>query len=95
MTEGDFEADALVDVLRFLGSKQLSPVSVKPMEKTKLGIRGFFGGGINTSDKVCPHEYLALMLRVGYRPPFRDQYSYRMISISHQCAISLEVRRES
>jgi type IV pilus assembly protein PilC len=65
MTEGDFEADALVDVLRFLGSKQLSPVSVKPMEKTKLGIRGFFGGGINTSDKVFLTKYLALMLRVG------------------------------
>ncbi len=65
MTEGDYEADALSDVLRFLGSKQLSPVSVKPIEKVDLGIRGYFGGGINTSDKVFLTKYLALMLRVG------------------------------
>jgi type II secretory pathway component PulF len=65
MTEGDFEADALGDVLRFLAGKQLSPVSVKPMGQTKLGIKGFFGGGINTSDKVFLTKYLALMLRVG------------------------------
>jgi type II secretory pathway component PulF len=65
MTEGDFEADALADVLRFLAGKQLSPISVKPMERTKLGIKGFFGGGINTSDKVFLTKYLALMLRVG------------------------------
>jgi len=65
MTEGDFEADALGDVLRFLGSKQLSPISVKPMEQAKLGIMGYFGGGINTSDKVFLTKYLALMLRVG------------------------------
>jgi len=65
MTEGDFEADALADVLRFLGSKQLSPISVKPMERVKLGAKRFFGGGINTSDKVFLTKYLALMLRVG------------------------------
>jgi type II secretory pathway component PulF len=66
MTEGDYEADALADVLRFLGTKQLSPVSVKPMERTKGGMRGFFGGStINTSDKVFLTKYLALMLRVG------------------------------
>lgn len=65
MTEGDYEADALEDALRFLASKQLRPVSVKPMEKEKIGaIQGFFGG-INTSDKVFLTKYLALMLRVG------------------------------
>jgi type II secretory pathway component PulF len=66
MTEGDYEADSLNDALRFLGSKQLRPISVKPMEKVKVGVvQGFFGGGINTSDKVFLTKYLALMLRVG------------------------------
>jgi len=65
MTEGEYEADALNDVLRFLGGKQLRPVSVKPMEQVKLGfVKGLFGG-INTSDKVFLTKYLALMLRVG------------------------------
>jgi type IV pilus assembly protein PilC len=65
MTEGEYEADALSDVLRFLGSKQLRPVSVKPMKEMKIGfVQGLFGG-INTADKVFLTKYLALMLRVG------------------------------
>jgi type II secretory pathway component PulF len=65
MTEGDYEADALADVLRFLGTKQLRPVSVKPVKATKIGFFGELFGGINTSDKVFLTKYLALMLRVG------------------------------
>src|SRR5580704_10251381 len=65
MMEGESEADALHDVLRFLGGKQLRPVLVKPMKQTKLGFFGNFFGGINTSDKVFLTKYLALMLRVG------------------------------
>jgi type IV pilus assembly protein PilC len=66
ITEGDFEAQSLADVLRFLGSKQLNPISVKPMERVKVGFfQGLFGGDINTSDKVFLTKYLALMLRVG------------------------------
>ncbi len=66
MTEGDIEADSLNDVLRVLGGKQLSPVSVKPMKRTKeRGAMNIFGGGITTSDKVFLTKYLALMLRVG------------------------------
>ena len=66
VAEGEYEADALNDVLRFLGGKQLRPVSVRPMEKVKVGaVKGFFGGAINTSDKVFLTKYLALMLRVG------------------------------
>jgi type IV pilus assembly protein PilC len=65
MTEGEYEADALNDVLRFLGGKQLRPISVKPIKQVKLGfIEGLFGD-INTSDKVFLTKYLALMLRVG------------------------------
>ena len=65
MTEGEYEADALGDVLRFLGGKQLRPISVKPIKQVKLGfVEGLFGN-INTSDKVFLTKYLALMLRVG------------------------------
>ncbi|HUC01488.1 MAG TPA: type II secretion system F family protein [Candidatus Paceibacterota bacterium] len=65
MEEGEHEADTLADVLRFLGGKQLRPVSVKPMQKVKVGFFKSFFGGINTSDKVFLTKYLALMLRVG------------------------------
>ena len=65
MTEGDYEADALNDVLQFLGSKQLRPVSVKPMEPEKIGFFQDLFSGINTSDQVFLTKYLALMLRVG------------------------------
>lgn len=66
LAEGEYEADTLNDVLRFLGGKQLRPVSVKPMQQVKIGfVKGLFGGSINTSDKVFIAKYLALMLRVG------------------------------
>jgi type II secretory pathway component PulF len=66
MTEGEYEADALNDVLRFLAGKQLRPVSVKPISQTKIGfMAGIFGGGITTPDKVFLTKYLALMLRMG------------------------------
>ena len=65
MSEGDIEANALNDVLHILSSKQMSPVSVKPVKQVKVGGGKLFGGGINTSDKVFLTKYLALMLRVG------------------------------
>jgi type IV pilus assembly protein PilC len=65
MAEGDYEADVLNDVLRFLGGKQLHPVSVKQIEQVKIGFLGGLFGGINASDKVFLMKYLALMLRVG------------------------------
>lgn len=66
MAEGEYEADALNDVLRFLGGKELRPISVKPVKETKVGFMDeLFGGAINTSDKVFLTKYLALMLRVG------------------------------
>ena len=65
MMEGEYEADTLTDVLRFLGSKQLRPVSVKPMDQVKIGFMNGMFGGINTADKVFLTKYLALMLRVG------------------------------
>ncbi len=65
MTEGEYEADALGDVLRFLGGKQLRPISVKPIKPAKIGFWGGLFGSINASDKVFLTKYLALMLRVG------------------------------
>jgi type IV pilus assembly protein PilC len=66
MQEGEHEADTLNDVLRFLGGKQLRPVSVKPIQAVQVGfLKDLFGGAINTSDKVFLTKYLALMLRVG------------------------------
>jgi type II secretory pathway component PulF len=65
MTEGDYEAGALNDVLQFLSGKQLRPVSVKPMEREKIGFIKELFGAINTSDQVFLTKYLALMLRVG------------------------------
>ena len=66
LTEGDFEADTLNDVLHNLAGKDLRPVSVKPVKQASQA--NFFDrifGGINTSDKVFLTKYLALMLRVG------------------------------
>ncbi len=65
MQEGDFEADALEDVLRHLSSLNLQPVSVKPVKSETGGLSHIFNAGINTSDKVFLTKYLALMLRVG------------------------------
>ncbi len=60
----EFEADSLNDVLHFLASNNLKPISVKPVMQVGLRMPKFFGG-INTSDKVFLTKYLALMLRVG------------------------------
>ena len=65
MVEGEFEADNLNAALHYLAGKDLRPVAVKPMKNVHLGLAGFFGGGINTADKVFLTKYLALMLRVG------------------------------
>lgn len=62
--EGDFDADNLEQVLRFLSSKDLRPISVKPVKETVSGLRAIFGG-IKISDKVFLTKYLSLMLKVG------------------------------
>lgn len=64
ITEGDFDADSLEQVLRFLGGKGLRPVSVKPIKETVSGLQALTGG-IKLADKVFLTKYLSLMLRVG------------------------------
>jgi len=64
IVEDDYDANALPEVLRYIGTKELRPISVKAMETA--GSRWFSSiGKITVSDKVFLVKYLALMLRVG------------------------------
>lgn len=65
MVEGEFEANSLDDTLRYLATKELRPISVKPVGGEKKKTLTLFGGGIDVTDKVFLTKYLALMLRVG------------------------------
>lgn len=62
--EGDTDAESLPQVLKFLSSKELRPVTVTPLKQRGGGVRRLFGG-ITITDKVFLTKYLALMLRVG------------------------------
>ena len=62
--EANFDADQLNQVLQFLSSKDLRPISVKPL-KEKINLLSRFIGRITINDKVFLTKYLALMLRVG------------------------------
>jgi len=64
--EGEFEARGSAEVLEYLATQGLRPISlgvVKKVEEIKQGL--FFKGTITTSDKVFLTKYLALMLKVG------------------------------
>jgi type II secretory pathway component PulF len=64
LQEADYEAPHLEDVLRFLSTRGLRPVSVKPLS-TNRGLFGDIFGKITLADKVFLTKYLSLMLRVG------------------------------
>lgn len=64
VVEGEVDADDLNQALRFLGSKELRPVSVKAIKAEKPGLLRFYEG-ITVTDEVFLTKYLALMLRVG------------------------------
>lgn len=64
IVESEIEAQSLSDVLRFLTSRGLKPISVKPAEKIKTGVV-IFGGKIKISDQIFIFRYLALMLKIG------------------------------
>lgn len=61
--DGDVDADDLKQALRFLSSKELQPVSLKPVKESNFVI--LFSGKITLVDKVFIAKYLALMLKVG------------------------------
>ena len=64
--EGTVDAENTASVLSNLATKNLRPVSVKPVEiqGAKRGKKGF-GGKITVSDKIFITKYLSLMLKVG------------------------------
>lgn len=64
MSEGDLEVDDFNQALQYLASRDLKPITVKPLKETKTQ-GGFFFGKINLTDKIFLTKYLALMLRVG------------------------------
>src|SRR3989338_7070984 len=64
IVEGEIDALRLEELLQFLSSQKLRPISVQPIDDSK-GISRFFRGEINITDKVFLTKYLALMLRVG------------------------------
>lgn len=69
--EESAEFASAAKAIEFLASKNLRPISVKPMRDTSSGLaRVFnfqfsFGGKISTNDKIFVARYLSLMLRAG------------------------------
>lgn len=63
--EGDIDAKDVTEVLSFIASRGMRPVSVRPVQKVKG--RGFklWQGGITLTDQIFLSKYLALMLRIG------------------------------
>lgn len=63
VVDGDIDADDLNQALRLLSTKELRPVSLKPLRASKGTM--VFAGRISLIDKVFISKYLALMLKVG------------------------------
>ncbi len=64
IVEDELEADDLNQALHYLASRELRPISVKPLRTERAGLLGAFRG-ITTADKIFLTKYLALMLKVG------------------------------
>lgn len=65
IVEGEIDAEDVAGVLRFLTSRSLKPVSIKPLKQAGGRKIILFGGGINLTDQIFLSKYLALMLRIG------------------------------
>lgn len=66
VVEETMQAESVDQVLDFLASRGLTPVSVKPIKELgNVGRLGIFAASINISDQVFLAKYLALMLKVG------------------------------
>lgn len=59
------EARGSAEVLQYLVSKGLKPISIKVPKTVDLGKVQFFGQSISLSDKVFLSRYLSLMLKAG------------------------------
>ena len=65
ISEGQVEAKDIAEVLQFLTSRGLRPVSIKPLERKIGDMKHLFGGRINLTDQIFLSKYLALMLKIG------------------------------
>src|SRR3989344_8944285 len=66
VVEGDLEARGPADVLEWMASQGLRPVSVKAMAGVDArGFGGIFSQSITVTDKVFLTKYLSLMLKIG------------------------------
>ncbi len=64
VVENQTEAKNVAEVLQFLSSRNLKPVSIRPV--AKLGTSGgFLRGKITITDQIFISKYLSLMLRLG------------------------------
>ncbi|MDO8585248.1 MAG: type II secretion system F family protein [bacterium] len=65
--EGDYDATATADVLVYLGSKGLKPITVRRADASASSERAkrFFGQPITVADQIFLTRYLGLMLKVG------------------------------
>lgn len=62
VVEGNIDAKNMAEVLTFLSSKELKPVSIRPIEEAG---RSIFRGKVTVTDQIFISKYLALMLKIG------------------------------
>ncbi len=65
LVEGEIEAKDVTEVLGFIVSRGLKPVSVKPIQKAIRRPFRLLGGRITLTDQIFLSKYLALMLKIG------------------------------
>ncbi len=65
VVESQIESKSTSEVLQFLTSRGLKPISVKPVERDLGDKIGIFQGKITITDQVFISKYLALMLKIG------------------------------
>ena len=64
--EGNYEAENSLDVLKYLASQGLKPLSLKILKEVGTGNGfNFFKKSVSISDKIFLTKYLSLMLKIG------------------------------
>ncbi|MCL4399809.1 type II secretion system F family protein, partial [Patescibacteria group bacterium] len=63
IVENQIDAKDVSEVLQFLSTRGLKPVSVKPVSRSDA--YGLGSGKINLTDQIFISKYLSLMLRLG------------------------------
>lgn len=65
VVESQIASNSTEEVLQFLTSRGLKPISIKPVERSLGEKIGAFQGKITLTDQVFISKYLALMLKIG------------------------------